>query len=313
MTLTAPPGWKDPDSTPLDADLCGEPQGCDSPPCGEIPSIEVIPPGGPGSSPTLSCTFNGNDHTLDFTIEGGVLPFTVEADAGLITMTGPRSFNINLHPETGPIAYFRPWAFTGSGISYCVGAPCSGDNPLSAFVTADVRLHPFDCMGIHIPRVVNGFEDNLAPDQDEGTDLDHPIGDDPDERTCDIEVNWGGVRGPSSQPSDPDHWSPEVTDCIPAEGEAFVHVTAQVAGKNGVHGTIHAAAPNFDETVALPVVSTECGGPTDEIATEFTGYIDVRTQAMIDTGCCLAQAGETVTLIVQDARGVGVAFEIPVV
>ena len=281
-----------------------------------------------GSAPTLSCITGEN--SLHVIITGGVEPFIVSASIGLLTESTNRDWVIDIGPvETAPyaekvgrIAYFKPHMFDFSyellaDQNYC-SVPHPG-TPKYVECTADTRLRSYDCLFRHIPGIKDfgtSFLDNLAPD-DASFYLAHPIGDVVGDRSCDIAVDWP-VQAPSdpSHPwSDPGHFSVSTNGCTSGDpGNASVHVTALLAGKNGIHGTIHAAAPAYDEVInvpAIPIVASAPGVPIRD--TDYDEYMDVRTQAQVDTECCLVPAGDDITITVVDAADNVVFLIIPVV
>jgi hypothetical protein len=281
-----------------------------------------------GSAPTLSCITGLN--SLHVIITGGVEPFIVAASIGLLTESTNRDWVIDIGPvETAPyaekvgrIAYFKPHAFTYGYQLINNQQSCVTLNPgLPKHVEMgfDTRLRSYDCLQRYIPGVSDyspSIPDNLAPDN-VSFYLAHPIGDDEDDRTCDIAVDWPvvAISSPSHPHSDPGHFSVNTSGCTDGDpGNASVHVTATLAGKNGIHGTIHAAAPAFDETLNSPPIQIVAFASDEPIRdTDFDTYMDVRTQAQVDTECCLVPAGDDVTITVVDAADNIVILVIPVV
>lgn len=323
MAIVLPTGWTGFQGGGSDPDLCGEPQDCDSPPCGEIPTMEIVPvdeEGNPtGAQAELSCLFGGELHHLNIQVLGGVPPFEWIVTAGTVTIVDARTISINIHPDPngdGDVAFFRPFLIYSTestgGIS-----PCSPPENFNTEVVADVRLGAYDCLGIHIPTTIGGFDDNIPPWRTDAP-FAHPIGDDDADRTMVMTIGYGGTPthvGPD--PKSPtlesiDHeWSAESFRCTTGSPCcASVKVTAKVAGRNGVHGTIWSGAPDFaSEDKDMPIPS-EALLPNQ---LPYNSYIDVRTQTQIDNGCCVVPDGTDIVVVVTDARGVEAVIVIPVV
>jgi len=94
MTITLPTGWNTFSGGGADPDLCGEPQDCANPPCGEIPPMSIRPTGTPRE---LDCT-----HlvlSMDLEVDGGIAPFTWETTEGQIEVTGPRTATLHIDSD----------------------------------------------------------------------------------------------------------------------------------------------------------------------------------------------------------------------
>jgi len=336
MSVLLPTGWTTFTGGGSDPALCGEPQDCPEPPCGPIPPITIEPePGGGGHVPAeLSCQPDGN--VLNLIISGGVAPFEWATSGGSVTVTGARSATVNIgNPDylgdfdekVGSIAFFKPHMFTFNYLNgFNAGGSCGAQDPLVYYreVTADVRLRAYDCLKRHITELEDfgdAFLDNIQVDNTNNHDeMDNPIGDNPDDRTCTLSVDWPYVlpESPSRPLSDPDHFSVAADGCgLNDAGNASVHVTVATAGKTAIHGQVHADAPPIDEVKNVVFDIVPPGGfPADYVITrdtDFTQYIDVRTQTQVDTNCCVVPTGGDVIVTVTDAQNTVAVIVIPVV
>lgn len=324
MSVSLPTGWNAFAGGAINGDLCGEPQDCAEPPCGPIPQLVITPVGG---DLQLSCTLA--DHDLNLEVVGGVGPFIWAANGGSLTVTGFRTARIDIAAPTdgtfvetvGRIAFFKPHAFTIGGQILIPQERCATQSPnlYAVEIIADVRLRSYDCLKRHLALAGDDI-DNLYPDypnpDNPSHPLSNPIGDVVADRTCTMSVDWPVINAStiSCPHSDPEHWSVCATGCnVAATGNASVTVTATLAGKNGLHGTIWSGAPVYSEIKSLPLdISNEFAQfPTHDI--EFVNYLDVRTQATVDAGCCTVPSGTPVLITVIDAENTVAILSIPVV
>lgn len=307
MPISLPVGWLNFNGGGSDLTLCGE-YNCPDPPCALVPSADKA---------SLTCTFTG--HSLTITITGGVPPFLLVATSGVLTITGTRTATLDIHVASSVIAYFLP------NVTYN-GQDCPGQSscadplfPLRTEVTTDVRLLAYDCAGVQIGTIGGSLEPVLPPSYAVAP-FAHPIGDVVADRDCYVTIDWVGtdlsVVGPCL-PTDPTAWSPGRCMCTtPAAKSISVTASAIVAGKNGVNGTVWSGAPDFDETVNLTFVPGTCdvgAVPGWSGSIDFLNYIDVRTQAMVDTDCCVSPVGVPIVVTVTDAAGTVAFLNIPVV
>lgn len=319
MTLVLPVGWTGFSGGGEVADYCGEPQGCANPPCGPITPITY------GLSlPQLSCAFGEDQHHLIITVSGGVPPYSWISTGGILTVLDIFSAEITIHPDptgAGDVGFFRPnlryFAVNQPGGSTCVGA-----TPIQTSITSDVRLGAYDCLGIHIVTDQGGSDDNIPPWL-ASTSYAHPIGDVEADRTMALTIAYGGT--PTHVGPDPYsgtlnsidfEWTANSSRCTtgPSSG-ATVGVTAKVAGRNGIHGTIWSGAPDYTSEIKnLPIINIGTLDTPVVIGPQnYDGYIDVRTQTQIDTGCCVVPTGTDIVVTITDQNEATAIIVIPVV
>jgi hypothetical protein len=256
-----------------------------------------------------------------------VPPFVVVATAGFVTITGPRSARLAIHEIQNIIGFFRPLLYyislkcTGGDI--CVPPDYQAQNGVDTEYIADVRFRPFDCVGLEIlppgyPTI--GSDPSLGPAY-VATPYAHPIGTNIADRHCVMATDIGGepVRS-GDELVDDNSWTVKFARCTAGVGNVSVTASVTLAGKDGVNGTIHAAAPDYSETINVPLQHSgitsdpEChDGAAGVSRLDFTQYIDVRTQSLIDSGCCVTPAGIHVVVTVTDAVGTVAFLTIPVV
>lgn len=322
MAVVLPTGWTNFGGGGADDTLCGEDQDCLTPPC--IPP----PPHIDGSRADLRCDFDG--YSLNLTVSGGTPPFLWAALGGTLIVTGTRTASINIAATTDPsdgtfaqrvgrIAYFKLHMFAFQCKNNTPQQRCEDQAPnLYAVESAMVvRLRGYDCLKRHIEELRDSGPnlDDIRPHTNGGIGLlDNPVGDVVADRTCDFSADWP-VLVPPTTLSEPEIWEGGPIGCnVNDLGNVGAHVTVVLAGKNGVHGTIHAAAPFYDQ-VASPVgfdfdAPEEC--PTLDIEWPNV-YLDVRTQVMVDANCCTVPSGTPVLITVTDAEGNTAILSIPVV
>ncbi|MDD1678619.1 MAG: hypothetical protein LUO93_05485, partial [Methanomicrobiales archaeon] len=320
MSIVLPVGWTGFSGGGEVADYCGEPQVCDNPPCGPITPITY------GLSlPQLSCAFGQDQHHLIITVSGGVPPYSWISTGGILTILDVFSAEITIHPDptgAGDVGFFRPnlryVATNQPGGSTCVGA-----EPITTQATADVRLGAYDCLGIHIITSEGGSDDNIPPWL-ASTSYAHPIGDaaDATHRSVSMGITYGGTPTHAGVDPYPDAatvnntWSVNTSRCTtgPTSG-LTVSCAAQVAGQNGIHGTIWSGAPDYvSESKNLSIESIGVLDTGTQLGPlNYDGYIDVRTQTQIDTGCCVVPTGTSIVVTVTDTNEANAVIVIPVV
>jgi hypothetical protein len=152
------------------------------------------------------------------------------------------------------------------------------------------------------------------------TTYSHPIGDslatDSDHY---LTADWSGtvlsVSGVCN-PHDIEAWASGKCECtVDADKSQSVTAMVNTAGKNCVNGTVWSGAVPFNETKNFPVARGQCTTETsaDFGNANFDGYIDVRTQAMVDSECCVSPIGTPIVVTVADAVGAVAFLNIPVV
>lgn len=323
MTIPLPEGWTNFSGGAEDPDLCGEDQVCPEPPCDVTPP-EITTSGGRSS---LSCTFD--EYELDLVLTGGVPPFIWVTTAGILTVTGVRTATLAIHEIQDIVGFFKP-------IMYYTSLICSGydpclvaenylpENNVLVEIVVDVRFRPYDCIGVEIlppgyPTL--GGDPALGPISTSTILFPHPIGEEIEDRHCTMSHDFAGQDVlTADQLTEDESWSVQMSRCCVGTGSASVLVEATLAGKNGVNGIIHDEAPPFSETINIPIqhvgVQTDdpChNGSLGVSRTDGSNLLDVRTQSMIDSGCCVTPAGINVVVTVTDAAGTVTFLTIPVV
>jgi hypothetical protein len=334
MSVGLPNGWTTFSGGGQDPSLCGEPQDCPNPPCGEIPPMVITPvplPGGGHGPNSLSCAVGEN--SIEVQVTGGLIPFIWATSGGSVTVTGLRTATVDIGNDilgdfderVGQIAFFKPHMFTNASQvitphSHC--SPAHDPNVYYREATVDVRLRAYDCLKRHITELEDfgeTFIDNIQVDDSNAHDLmDNPIGDNSADRGCVLSIDWPFTDTPSpSHPlSDPGHWSVSATGCgLNDPGNVSVHVTASTAGKNAIHGTVHSGAPPYNElkNVVVDQVGNFDIPPTRDTDFPADSYIDVRTQVQVDTNCCVVPTGSDIIVTVIDAQNTVAVIVIPVV
>lgn len=141
MAVILPSGEKDFSGGGSDPMLCGEPQDCDNPPCGDVSPLIL------GKSGDFSCTEEALIVTVSVT--GGVPPFTWATTNGLITVTAARTITLSIgsaidksravviggHPDC--IGNFYAYIDRGIGIK--------SDDGVSACLLAQCALAFYNC------------------------------------------------------------------------------------------------------------------------------------------------------------------------
>jgi len=318
MAVQTPIGWNTFTGGGSDPTLCGEPQGpvaCPDPPC-PISPLSIS-----GNKLALSCTFA--DYSLELTIEGGAPPFIWVATGGFLTVTGTRTATLAIHELGALINFFQP--VLQYGCNDCAGlSPCLGSGePMKTEIVTQTFLRSLDCLGLNmnIGAITSPLlEGSVMTVQGVGA-YPHPIGDDLAADTQHyVTVDYGGTEigtpGPT-YPNDITSWVSYDFKCTVDGGKSgSVTGVAAIAGKNGVNGTVWSGAPAFSETVNFPIARGACqvGGNYGNAGyVDYTTYIDVRTQAIVDEQCCVSPIGVPIVVTIVDAVGAVSFLNIPVV
>ncbi len=311
MAVVLPTGWTNFGGGGSDESLCGEDQDCSTPPC------TPPPPTISGSRPNLSCQLHKYELTL--TVSGGTPPFIWAAVGGQITVTGVRTATLSIHPDVGFTAYFKAYGsfildhVTG-GIQVC--QPEGPTNPVLTDVVGTVQIRPYDCIGLEVERgdVFEALSVGYATPP-----WDHPVGEVVAKRsyTDNGMANLGVPTAGQQFPEDPEFWSTDISRCTDGSVPTVTfNFGVIVAGENGVNGTIWSGAPVYTDQLTMTFRSIPVGeydGHSIQESPEAPGQIDVRTQAMVDTECCVIPSGSSVLVTVIDAEGNIALISIPVV
>ena len=279
-----------------------------------LPTLSV--PGEP--TPQLACIL-GN-HELIVEVAGGTPPFDWIVTGGaqhIILDTTSISITIHPTPPQDPdlVQFLKANIRFFSALCPQVQV-CDTDDLLDT--VCDVRMGMYDCMKVHMNFIVNLFPNNLPPFHT-SPPFAHPIGDNPADRTCVLTPAGSNVLGTSNLSDS--QWSVECNECFPTgtfNSNCLLSASVVLAGKNGMHGTIHAAAPNwsFSNHAIVPTQTWpvgECGQPTENQHFIEDNWIDIRTQAQVDAPCCLAPGGTDIVVTLIDALDNVAILVIPVV
>lgn len=305
MSITLPTGWKDFDSTPLEADLCGEPQDCDNPPCGDgTPPLTVEKV---NLAEELVCDPHSGKLFLDMAIGGGVPPFTISTSEGLIQHEEVRIFRVKI--DAAVLTDFD----TGCEIVAAarLGREIWPQNFGDEHCEDQWRCSyaHFNCFG-DIFSSVEDLQDSEFANDDPCSAivddiLDHAPVDDPNNGLG--LTNWDAMR---------DNWP---LLCVPhfiwvADAQALDCGPACTPTPDGETLIKPVTCEGHDITNILEGDGVASNGQHHMLLNNVGTKVDLRTPASKALGCspCVLLQGTDIIVTVTDAQGISVAIELPI-
>lgn len=239
---------------------------------------------------------------------------TLRACHGLPPYSWSKIGNVTLSSDTGTQIQVSTNSLQSSGVSgvscYKAGISyayraCAGDcsgKPLFVDAVLGILLEGYNCSGSLVETI-------------SATSGLHPIGESPYSNiTFTLDPPDDGCTNESENLTFPPS-AVFYSACCDAASTFGVSLNVTPAGANGRNGTIHAGAAAYSGNEDGFATNLEdCEALSDATFHAIGGFIDVRTQAMVDAGCinqcegCADPDGAIVT--VTDAAGVSVTYEI---